>query len=71
MLHDRAERQRREEGQAPTTSTGGRQQAYKEGPWVGNVPLEDGTFFCAARLPATARRGTMNMNGQTAWPAQW
>src|SRR5258708_37390049 len=30
------------------------------GPWVGKVPLVTGTFFLAARLPATARIGIRN-----------
>ena len=62
MLDDGAERENREEGQCPDDDHCPDDQRTNRGPWVGNVPAEDGTFRLLRRLPAAASRGTMIRN---------
>ncbi len=60
MLDDRAERERREVGEAADDQDDadrpGRRKARHR---VGNVPAEAGTIFLAASEPATASIGTI------------
>ena len=59
MLDDRAERQRREEGEAADDQDDADQQADEQPPVVGKVPADGGTIFLAASEPAIAITGTI------------